>query len=496
MNEINSSIPSHVDPATIPAANSQGEAEGAVDSLSAIEAGTLSVSYTKSDDDDAPNVRDTNDGNNRSTDDDGLTFPDFSIDLKDVMLTLASLQSDVAEDQIEFTSEQIDALITKQSTMAAKNVEKLAEARKDAKNAQLWSDIAQATGYAGLALTLLAGVATANPVLLVAGCAMAATMALSQSGATQDVIDAVGGGNSVVGTIVLGAAILALSAGSGGAAGLTLATTLGPAILASSENLQSLGMSPEAAMWVSLAVGVSASIVGGLGCARLATPQTTMGTGSADTAADAARTAAKTADNSSDAAGTTAKSADATSDSAAAAQTATANATTATSGAAGVADDAVASTAEVMNEVAEGVQETVSHINKVTRWVGKSRLENLLQSGMQKLSSRASDAASDAAALAETATRLDQVTMIAQAALEVVTGIASGIKAGYTYESNLRSASAELTEAEIDYFGTREEAWNALMSAFAGSHSDILGEIKDGVDAYHSATRGHQQYAG
>ncbi|MEW4561514.1 hypothetical protein AB1K70_03250 [Bremerella sp. JC770] len=195
-----------------------------------------------------------------STDEFGLSRP--GINIKDALLILGSAQTDITEEQLEFATEQLGTFSSDIVDLAAENLSKILEMRDAAEVAELMGDIGKYMGYAATGLTLVAGVVTLNPGLVVMGIAMISVSVMNEQGATEDIIDGLGGG--VGGSIALGAIILTASVASGGTAGIAMFTTLAPGLIFSQENCKEMGMDAETAMIVSMSVCIGMALAGGL----------------------------------------------------------------------------------------------------------------------------------------------------------------------------------------------------------------------------------------
>lgn len=460
-------------------------------------------------------------GEGDGADSNGLTFPFFNIDLKETMLVLAAMQSETTEESAEFTSDQIEAMLADKFELAAENVAKAAKARAKAKTAEFWSKVAQYAGYAAIGLTLIAAVATANPVLLVAGIAMACTTAMNETGATEDLINTVGGGNTVLGTIIVGAAIVALSVASGGVAGLTLFTTLTPALLVTAENLENMGVDSEAAMWIAVGAGVAFALLGAFAASRMAssaanaTSKTSgladdgarlaeegadMGTDAmklsddlADTGDDALRIGDDLVDSGDDAAGLGDDLAN-SSDEAALLAEGTADGVTDAYQSSRTTLNSMMKAAERSGKTAEDSTTFAAKLKTVMRKATDGRLERLLQKGMPKFFGRTNDL--DAAAeISRTVVRINQATTGAEAVLDLfITGAQVAIAFAEKSGEEL-SADADLIAAQGEFVSQQQEIYEQRLSNFAESFNSILSNTCDALDTYHAATARHTGYS-
>lgn len=447
------------------------------------------------------NSGDSGSGSNTSddgADSNGLTFPSFSIDMKDTLLALASLQSETTESTAEFTSEQIESLVSEKSEQASKNVEKAAKAKAKQKEAAFWSDVAMVAGYVGSGLMIVAALATCNPVLMIAGVSMIAAAAMNQTGATTDVINAMGGGNTVVGTIVLGVCIGALSLASGGAAGLAMMTTLAPAMLATPENLENMGVSSEAAIYISIGVSVAFALVGAVGIARM---------GSA--AANASQKSTSLTDDAVNLTDDVAGGASNVGDDVAGTGDDVANASNRSTGA---SDDVVSAGDDVVNASQRGTNaareagestaraveqaETLfSKIKQVARTVANGRLEKLLQKGMPDVLNAAGNDVAVAAKMVDMTVKINHASAGMQAILDLSVTATQCFIADYSRSATVLGAQAKMAKAESNAASTLESNYEALLSSLSELFSTLLGDTCNSIDTIDSSTRGHLEFA-
>lgn len=443
-----------------------------------------------------------------SADANGLTFPSFNIDMKETMLLLASLQSKTSESKAEFTSDQIESLLADKFDEAAKNVDRAAKARAKHEEAEFWGDVSRIAGYVATGLVLLLAVATCNPVLMVAGIAMIACMCMNETGATGDVINAMGNGNTLAGTIALGVCIGALSVASGGAAGLTIATTMAPALLFTPENLQSMGVSEEASIGISIAVCVTCALVGGFGAARMCSGgAVAQKAGSADDVAglaDDAAAGSKLAGAGDDVAGVSDDAAGLGDDAAGMSD----DAVKVSDDAASVSQSSSSSTyesarktAKSLMDAAEDTSKTVdeaatlaSKIKRLARMVADGRLEKLLNKGMPNVLN-ASDDAAQTAKLTETMVRLNQASTGMQAVLDLVVTSSEIAVATYSKETAKLEAQADMSTAKSQYASTLEGTYEQMLSNVAEAYNSSLGKTRDAIATIDTSTRGHLQFA-
>jgi hypothetical protein len=489
------------------------ENDSTVDSMTSTDAVSDVVVNIVYNNDESSSNSDDSSASGDGADTNGLTYPSFSIDMKQTMLLLASLQSETAESTADFTSEQIESLTADKFDLAAKNVDKCSKAREKAKEAEFWSNVSEIAGYVGSALVMATALITCNPLLMVAGACMLTATAMNQTGATTDVINAMGGGNEVLGTIALGACIGVLSLASGGAAGLTMMTTLAPSLLVTPDNLESMGVSSEAAVWISVGVGVGCALVGAVGISRMASTAASAGqktTALTDDAVGAASKSTTTASNTStlsdDAMGLTDDAARSSTNSASAGDDAAATATNSVDDVANVTDDATSAaykstqdtTKALMNAADDSLQTVedaatlASKIKRMARAVADGRLERVLQK-VTPNAMRFTDDVARAAKLTQTLTQINRASTGVQAVLDLaVTGMQVAVaffsKAASEYE-----ADAELVTAQSDAASTLETMYEQQLSELSETYSNTLSRTRESISTLDSSVVSHLQ---
>ncbi|MEW4486739.1 hypothetical protein AB1L42_01575 [Thalassoglobus sp. JC818] len=482
-----------------------------VDEVAVENAETLSVSYSEE-----HQSRTTGNSSQRSSGDgadvNGLSYP-ADIDLKDALLILGSNQSEIAEDQLEFSAEQMTNLTSERSDLAAKNIEKLSQMREKAEQAEKWGEFGRIAGYIATGLTLVAGLAC--PAMMVAGIAMLTMTCLNETGATEDIIKALSFGNddTVLGTVLLGIAIVGISVASGGAAGVAIFTTMAPGMLFSAENCENMGMDSEAAMWVSLSVGIGVALLGGVGAIALSKSSSALRAGSqaaksgttasqtastsANTASTTAKTASTTAKTTSTTATTSAKTASSTT-ATAKTGTQTANAATTTTRTATGAAQTSAKTTETLNsasqklmQVIEEQTDQIRESQSLMQKLSSARLEKMIQHGLDKAAKIASKLGVASDAGKDAVTTMNKYTMLTQTVMDTFTTATKAVYADYNYDVAVLQADADYIDAEMSYTTERYNAWKSIMDQASTNYQTRVSKMTDAIHDVHDAVVGH-----
>lgn len=444
------------------------------------------------------------------TDGNGLQFPSLDSSMKDVLLVLGSKQSEIGLDRVEQTNYQIESFQEMKSTQFEKNIDKLSKMRKAEKNAQFWSKLAKDFGIAGAVATFAIGLATCNPVLMVAGFSMGLTIAMNELGATEAIMDALG---PVGGTILLCSVIFLASAATGGVAGLTMFTTLTSGIVTTPENLENMGVSSDAAVWVALGIGIGCSLLCGYGMYRAASSSanaaintskagTQAGAQSARTGANSSANASSSAARTSAKSGTQAASGKGASQVAGGIDDAARSASTASSAskATGAIDDA----SQAVDDAGDAARKASQHADDVSRGVSKSRMEKLfegrlekvMRNSFQKMSDKVLGAPIDSAeGLAHNVLRIGSYAQMSAGFLDLFTGAAGVVNTVYNYQASVHQADAELADAIYEYASDKAEAWSSMYNEISTSFNNNMDRTAEAINTYHSVVQGHLQHS-
>ncbi|MCD0457895.1 hypothetical protein [Roseiconus lacunae] len=423
-----------------------------------------------------------------STDANGLTTPETELDMKTVLIALASFQTDVTECQVELSSDQMEYFQNIQLAEAENNIEKLVKARELTEESQVWGEISKYAGYIGMGATLAVGLASMNPALIVTGFAMLATTVCNSEGVTEDMIDALGGkaGGTAAATAILAAASIGMGVLSGGAAGIALFTTVGPAMLASAQNLEDLGMDSEAAMYASMAISIGASLVAGLAMFKMAS-NVAKPAGKVQELGENADELGKLADDAANGSDDVAKLSD---DGASLAD----DVQNLASKSVQRPDAAPLKANEAIEESTDKLQETIDKVRAISQKLFKGRLENAVNASARESFAKVTNQSSAMAMNAKVMSRVQTAATAVQGMSELVSGAAGLVKAFYTRDIALVKADGELSDHNASYAGTRHDNFAALLTRFVNSYNDQLGQTADALSVDKSATQGHLQY--
>lgn len=207
----------------------------------------------------------------------GLAAPKISG--ADLMSMMQSLQAKVQDTRLRTSSEDVKNIQQQKAAVAKERIAKLNENIKKIQEAKTTSKIGQLFGWIAAIATTVAGVALlaaggAGAGLIVAGAAMMATMALQQTGLMDNIVGGIAQlcqdmgmdrqAAQIVATAVVGAAIIAVAVAAGAAGGPAAAVGVGSQFLStlfSPDNLEKMGVSHDAAPWVSMGVSIGLALV-------------------------------------------------------------------------------------------------------------------------------------------------------------------------------------------------------------------------------------------